>query len=133
MPTKEEDFKQRFITILRDLQAEGKDDPETIWLIGSLAAALVDKVGASSWPDLKQALTAEAYDGLLRDFEAQGNALYQQGKGKQAYAIQTLAVSVIARTQSDPQVQTGSALLDEFVDRAIGVYRRASAAGTPVN
>lgn len=124
MATKEEDFKQRLAAVLHDLQSGGRNDAEAMWLIGSLAAGLVDRVRAPSWRELKQRLSSSAYDGLLRDFEVQGNAFHREGKGRHTYAIQALGLSLIARTQQDPQVQEGGALLDEIIERAIALYRQ---------
>lgn len=133
MPTKEEEFKQRFVAVLKDLQTNGRNDVEAMWLLGSLAAALIDKAKQPSWPALKAGLTSDAYDGLLRDFQAQGNALHQQGKGKHAYAIQILGISLIAKTQMDEQMRAGTALLDAVIDYATVVYRRSADLGPKPN
>jgi hypothetical protein len=124
MSTKEEEFKQRFVAVLQDLQHNGRNDAEAVWLIGSLAATLVDKAQARSWPALKHGLDRNSYDALLRDFQTQGNAFHREGKGKHAYAAQALGVSLIARTQQDTDIQSGNTLLDELIDHAIGIYRR---------
>lgn len=133
MPTKEEEFKQRFVAVLKDLQTNGKKDIEAMWLLGSLAALLIDKAQKPSWTALKADLGREAYDALLRDFQAQGNALHQQGKGKHAYAIQILGISVIADTQRDEQVRAGTALLDEVINYAVVVYRKSATLGEKSN
>jgi hypothetical protein len=125
MPTKEQDFKRRLAAVLRDLKSNARDDPEAIWQIGSLAAALIDKSKAKTWPALKDALTAEAYDKLLSDFQAQGNALFQQGERHRAYAIQTLGISLVCRTQrNDFQMRDGEKLLDGLIEGAIAIYRK---------
>jgi hypothetical protein len=133
MTTKEEEFKQRFVAVLQDLQSNGRNDVEAMWLLGSLAAALVDKARQPSWSTLKANLTREAYDGLLRDFQAQGNTLHQQGKAKHAWAIQILGISLVARTQLDEQVQAGAALLDEIIGYAVAVYRKSAPRGNTLN
>ncbi|MHB1109174.1 MAG: hypothetical protein ACYCZU_02470 [Devosia sp.] len=124
MPTKEEEFKQRFVAVLKDLQESGKNDIEAMWLLGSLATQIIEKAKQRSWPALKASLTREAYDGLLRDFQKEGNSLHQQGKGKPAYAIQILGISLVAKTQMDEQFKVGEALLDEIIDYTIAVYRK---------
>lgn len=124
MTTPEQDFKQRFVAVLQDLQTDGKNDPEAMAMIGNLATDLIDKAKAKSWRGLKQGLTREAYDGLLEDFRREGNAQAKAGRMKQAYAIQVLAVSLIARTQLDRQMQQGDRLMDELVDAAVGMWRR---------
>jgi hypothetical protein len=125
MTTKEEEFKQRFVALMQDLRADAGGDPEAVWILGSLAATLVDAAGAKSWPALKRQLTRADYDGLLRDFQKSGNAFHKEGKGKQAYAVQILGMSLIARTQQDADIQAGDELLDEMIARGIAVYRRS--------
>lgn len=133
MATKDEEFKQRFVAVLKDLQTSGKSDIEAMWLLGSLACQIIEKAQQRSWPALKAALTREAYDGLLRDFQTQGNSLHQQGKGKPAYAIQILGISLIAKTQLDEQLRAGEALLDEIIDYTIAVYRKNRHLETKLN
>lgn len=128
MATKEDDFKQRFVAVLQDLRGNGSTDPEAMFLIGSLAARLVDRSAQPSWTNYKTTMTPAAYDKLLRDFEKQGNDFHKEGKAKQAYAIQVLAMSLVARTQVDPEVRTGDTLLDEIVGFLIAAYRKAKAA-----
>ena len=124
MTTKEAEFKQRFVAVLKDLQANGKDDIEAMWLLGSLATQIIEKAQQRSWTAFKASLTREAYDGLLRDFQKEGNALHQQGQGKPAYAIQILGISLIAKTQLDEQMRMGERLLDEIVDYTVTIYRK---------
>lgn len=133
MTTKEEEFKQRFVAVLQDLQANGRSDAEAMGLLGSLAAALIDKASQPSWSALKANLSREAYDRLLRDFQTQGNALHQQGKTRHAWAIQILGISLVAKTQLDEQIQAGAALLDEIIGYAVAVYRKSAPRGNTLN
>lgn len=125
MASKEEDFKQRFVAVMRDLREDGSRDAEAVWLLGSLAATLVDAARAKSWAALKRQLSPADHDALLRDFQSSGNAFHRDGKRRQAYAVQILAMSVIARTQQDPDIQAGDTLLDDIIERAIAHYRRS--------
>jgi len=125
MPSKEQDFKERLVAVMRDLDANVRDDPEAMWLIGSLAARLVDLYKLRTWTAFKARLVPEAYDRLLKDFEEQGNDYHRGGKAKAAYAIQLLAISVIARTQSDLDVKQGEQLLDGVIDSMVATYRKA--------
>ncbi len=127
MPTKEQDFKERLVAIMRDVKDNLTDDTEAIWTIGSLAARLVDLYKVRTWTQFKAKLSAEAYDRLLKDFEEQGNAFHRDGKDKAAYAVQLLAVSVIARTQIDPEVRQGEELLDGIINGVVATYRKAQA------
>jgi hypothetical protein len=125
MTTKEEDFKQRFVAVMQDLRDGGSRDAEAVWLLGSLAATIVDTARAKSWSALKQQLTRTDHDGLLRDFQKSGNAFHEEGKVKQAYAVQILGMSLIARTQRDADILAGNDLLDEIIERSIATYRRS--------
>ena len=127
MASKEEDFKDRFVAVLQDLRTNGGKDPEIMFLIGSLAARLTDRAGQPGWAAYKVALAPEAYDRLLSDFQTQGNAFHREGKAKHAYAVQVLAISLIARTQKDPELQAGDRLLDEMLGFLIAAYRKAEA------
>lgn len=125
MPTKEEDFKQRLAAVLSDLNDEGKNDAEAMWLLGSLAAGIVDKAGAASWPAFKRDISRDTYDRLLGDFQAEGNRQYADGDEKKAYAIQALGLSLVARTQQrDPTMAQGEQLLDAIVTSAIAFFRK---------
>ena len=128
MPTREDDFKARFAAVLSDLKDDGRADPEAMYLLGDLAMQMADRGGVKTWSALKAALSQEAYASLLATFQQQGNAVTRQGKAKVAYAMQALAVSLVARTQTDPQLEAGDKLLDALIDQAIGVRREAAAA-----
>lgn len=125
MATKEDDFKQRFVAVLKDVHENGKNDPEAMFLIGSLAARLLDRAGHKSWGSYKASMTPQVYAQLLGDFEKQGNAFHKDGKKKHAYAVQMLAISLIAPTQKDPEVLAGDRLLDSMLDFLVASYRKA--------
>jgi len=128
MSTKEQDFKERLVAVLRDLKDNGSQDPEAVWLIGSLSTRLIDLYRLKGWGEFKRQLSKAAYDQLLKDFEQQGNGYHKQGKAKAAYAIQLLATSVICKTQRDPEVRQGEKLLDQIIENTVVAYRKASAA-----
>lgn len=118
--SKEDEFKQRFVTVLQDLRQEGTKDGEALAMIGTLAADIARPLGQTTWSAAKASLTADGYDELLASFQRQGNALHKAGKTKQAYAIQALAVSLVARTQrSDADLAAGEKLLDNLIDHAV--------------
>lgn len=130
--TREVEFKQRFAIVLQDLQAGGKNDAEAMWMLGTLAADLAAKLQQTSWSAAKSAITTGLYDELLATFQAQGNAMHQAGQTRQAYAIQTLAISLVAGTQrADSDIAAGEELLDALVDQAVAAVL-ASRADQPV-
>jgi hypothetical protein len=118
--TKEAQFKQRFVSVLEDLRRDGVADGEAMAMIGTLAADIARPLGQSTWSGAKASLTAQGYDELLNSFRKQGNALHQAGKTKQAYAVQALSVSLVARTQrADKDLAAGEKLLDALIDRSV--------------
>lgn len=124
MATKEEEFKQRFVAVLMDLQENGKNDPEVMWLIGSLACEIVEKSNKAKWAEFKSTMAQQTYSKLLTDFEHEGNRQYREGDQKKAYAIQVLAISLIAYTQKDEQMRAGDKILDELIEMTIHIYRQ---------
>lgn len=123
MATREEEFKQRFITVLDDLRTDGVQDGEAMFMLGSLAAKMVAQGKVKSWSALKSNLSQEAYASLLSTMQTRGNDLAKQGSHKAAYALQALAVSLVARAQKDPDVLQGDKLLDQLIDSAVAQYR----------
>jgi hypothetical protein len=126
MTTKEQDFKQRFATLLRDLQQDGVKDAEIMWVLGTLASELAKDLQSKSWSGAKTKMNVAIYDQLLRKFQERGNEHHRAGRQNEAYAIQVLSYSLIARTQTqDPQMVEGEALLDQVIDRAAAAYQQA--------
>ena len=99
-------------------------DPEAVWLIGNLAAKFVDRTRSRTWAQFRKSRTPRAFATLMKDFEAQGNSFHTQGKSRQAYAVQVLAISLVAGTQKDPDIVNGTVLLDELIDRTIDYFRK---------
>jgi hypothetical protein len=127
MPSKEEEFKQRFAGVLGDLVAS--DDQEQRLLIGSLAARLAAPSNSPSWSAFKVGISLPAYRALLASFQKQGNELARQGRQEEVYAIEVLAVSLVAKTQgTDPEIASGTVVLDQLIDDAITLFQQAKAA-----
>ena len=123
MATKEEDFKQRFAAVLMDLQQNGKNDPEAMWLLGSLACEIAETYGKRGWIEFKRSMPQAVYSQLLTDFQKEGNRQHREGDRKKAYAIQVLGISLIAQTQKDQEMRAGDSLLDQFIETTVLVYR----------
>ena len=117
-PSREAQFKQRFAALLAELTAPEGVDAQTMTMIGALARRIMDDAKVTSWQAFKLTQTAPLYDATLRTFQKQGNALVADGKLRTAYAVQVLAMSLIARTQKDAAVQAGDRQLDGIIDFA---------------
>ena len=125
--TRNAEFKQRFAAVLADIQQTGAEDGEAMALIGHLASDLATRLQQQNWVTAKANMTPETYNDLLKVFEQRGNEYPQAGKSKHAYAIQALAMSLIAATmRSDTQMTQGEKMLDAVIDRSVAVYQTQS-------
>jgi len=123
--TPQELFKHHFVMMMADLGANAQKDPETIFLIGSLAGHLVEDSKKTSWAETKASLSRDAYDSILKTFQDQANLLAAKGSSKAAYAIEVLALSVIAPTmRADEHIASGNILLDNMIEDTIKIYRQ---------
>jgi hypothetical protein len=122
--TKEQDLKNRLAAVVKDMHEQGSKDAEAMWLMGSIASAIVDQGKAKSWSALRPLLTPADFDKLVTTFKAKGEEFVAEGKVKAAYAVQALAVCVVAGTQADPMVVEGARLLDIAIDRSILFFRQ---------
>ncbi|KRA40276.1 hypothetical protein [Devosia sp. Root635] len=124
--TQHQDFKIRLAAVLTDLQESGADDGEAMFLLGSLAAGLADDLKSSDWLTAKRTMTPQTRDDVLRTFQDQGNLHHREGRARQAYAIQSLTMSLIAGSlRDDPEIAAGEPLLDQIIAAAEANFRRA--------
>lgn len=127
-PNPDEQFRQKFSAVLQDLQVTAREDGEAMAMIGILALQLADKLGQQSWSEAKQVMSAANYAEMLQVFDEKGNAYHQAGSTKQAYAVQALAASLVARSRrQDQTIAEGEKLLDALIDHTIAVHRREMA------
>jgi hypothetical protein len=122
--TKEEDFKIRLAEVLRDLQANGTDDGEAMLLLGGGAGRICDMGNKARWSELKAALSPSDTDRLIEQCRVEGNTFARDGKRKAAYAIQAIAMSLVARSQDDPEIRQGERLLDAVIEQALANFRQ---------
>jgi hypothetical protein len=122
--TRNAEFKQRFAAVLDDIRTSGAEDGEALALIGNLAADLAATLKQQNWVTAKANMTTQVYNDMLKVFEQRGNEYHKAGKTKHAYAIQALAMSLVAATlRSDPQMAEGEKMLDAIIDRSVAIYQ----------
>jgi hypothetical protein len=126
MPTKEVEFKQRFVALMEDLK-DHRSKPEAMFFVGNLAANLIDKAGAKDWRAYKADLGSAHRALLLAELQKRGNGFAAQGKTKQTYAIQVLAMSIVGGEQDDAHLLEGVKIIDKLIAFYVGAYRKASA------
>lgn len=118
------EFKQRFTAVVSDIVKSGGEDGEAMAMIGHLASDIAASLQQQNWVSAKANMTPEVYKDLLKIFEKRGNEYHQADKDKHAYAIQALAMSLIAATmRSDTQIAEGEKILDAIIDRSVAVYQ----------
>jgi hypothetical protein len=118
------DLRQRLGAILADLNAAGLEDGEAMYVLGGATAGLIDRGGAKDWTSFKQGLPAADFARLLKQVETEGNQLVADGKHKAAYALQALAVSLVASRQDDKVLRDGEQLLDAVIDTTVANFRK---------
>ncbi len=123
-------FIRRFFKVMKEMGQNTQNDPEGVWMIGSLAASLLDQSQSRSWAHFKKALTPEVYNGLVESLRKQGNKLAGEGKEKAAFAVEVIALSIIAPTQSgnNEHLSSGDKLLNKRVQDSVDFFRRNEAA-----
>lgn len=118
-------FLPRLVGVIKSLRDNAKDDPEVLVYIGSIASDVIARGGKNNWPELKAALSNEAYDGFLKDCQKQASTLNQKGDHKGAYAIEVIVTSVIASRIGDEKIVEGNKLLDDIINRSAKAYNTA--------
>jgi hypothetical protein len=117
-------FKPAFADVVREVSDSARD-PQTMMLIGSLAAVLVDEADEKHWSTFKQALDATDREALRKTLHAQAQQMATSGQSKPVYAARILGVSLIAEThRGDREIAANADLLDGIIDETIRIFRR---------
>lgn len=125
MTTNQADFKHRLANVLIDLNKDGVDDGEAMFILGGTATRLCDLGEKTSWSELKPLLSKADYNRLFAMIDKEGKQLLADGKAKAAYALQALAMSLAASTQQDDAtIREGEKLLDAIIDKTVTNFRK---------
>jgi hypothetical protein len=93
--------------------------------LGHLAQGIADQLRVATWPDAKSAMNMTFVRAVLGEFGTQMDTHRRAGRINQAYAIQALSMSILARSHADdPVVAQGEQLIDTLIERAIAFYRQ---------
>ena len=124
MTDKQTELRQRLAAVLADMQANGRNDGEAMFMLGKLATSTADLANAASWTALKPRLSKQDFARLFTMIADEGEQFVSEGKTKQAYVLQALAISLVAAQENDPVLTEGAALLDAMIDQAVVNYRK---------
>jgi hypothetical protein len=125
------EFAAQFHGVIDDLDRHGRNDNETMWLLGSLAARLVREARADNWTDLKLKIAPDSLEELVDTLDRQAGAYQAEGKTKPAYVARLLGISLVAGRLPDPALKQRDQLLNNFIDTAAIVFIQSHNAGSP--
>lgn len=134
MTTEAESILLNKITaVLRDLQEQGTNDGEAMFMLGAGADHLCKTGAAADWSALKGRLGTTETVGLLAQIDSEGRAAVANGQHKQAYALQALGLSVAALGAGNRDIRTAASLLDDLIATALRNYRQYASENTNIN
>lgn len=117
-----DEFIARYHQVVDELDRTGRSDPETMWLLGSLAARLVTNTDAQNWRQLKLMIDDKSLRELVETLENNAATYEADGKVKPAYVARLLGISLVAGKIPDPRTRQREDLLTHFIDTAAYVY-----------
>lgn len=115
-------FIARYHEVVDQLDRTGRNDPETMWLLGSLVARLVTTADAQNWMNLKLIVDDKSLKDLVETLNGNAATYEAEGKLKAAYVARLLGISLIAGKVADPKTRQRDQLLSHFIDTAAYVY-----------
>ena len=95
-------------------------------IVGSYAYRMAKESGAKNWADLKARANGPTYDSMLRIFAEQSAKMQQAGDTKGVRGLEALALSLIARHQSQGDLVPGVGFLDRYIDECASLVKPAA-------
>ena len=117
-----EAFIARYHQVVDELDRGARNDPETMWLLGSLVARLVTNTDAQNWTQLKLMLDNKSLKELVETLNTNATTYEAEGKTKAAYVARLLGISLVASKIMEPRTRKRDQLLNHFIDTAAYVY-----------
>ncbi len=123
-------FRERLIAVMTALNGGESRDPTVRNVVGGFGHQLVKRFGAKNWSDLKLRADGEVYDILLNSFKAESEKFSREGNQMGVRGMETLALSVIARHQSQPDLMPGVSFLDRYIEECVDLATPADEGST---
>lgn len=117
-----DEFIARYHQVVDELDRGARNDPETMWLLGSLVARLVTGTDAQNWMQLKLILDNQSLKELVETLNTNATTYEAEGKTKAAYVARLLGISLVAGKITEPRTRQRDQLLSHFIDTAAYVY-----------
>ena len=119
----ENELLAQLAEVVANLHDGGMQDGEAMFMLGAGADRLCSIRAHNNWSHFKASLTPADILELLRQIDAEGNTALREEKGRQAYALQALALSLAARDAEQDTTKAGAALLDQVIESALSNFR----------
>ncbi len=116
-------FRERLVAVMTALNGGEGSDPAVRRIVGSYAYKMAKEAGAKNWSDLKARADGPTYDAMLRIFEEQSSKMQQAGDTKGVRGLEALALSLIARHQTQNELTPGVGFLDRFIEECAAQVR----------
>lgn len=120
-------FRDKLVTLMRDLTAGEGRDKKLRRTIGMFSDKLAKDAGARDWSDLKERADGPTYDSLLQFFQGQTAIMLKHHDTEGARALEVLAISMIARRQYAEDLQPGIDFLDRYIAECASNARKRGA------
>ena len=122
-PQAETKLLAELTAIVSDLHSSGMEDGEAMYLLGGSADRLCATRDCQGWAGFKATLSYDDIVALLTQISEEGNASIKAEKGRTAYALQAIALSLAATDARQDITLAGASLLDSVIEAALKNYR----------
>jgi hypothetical protein len=112
-------FRERLIAVMTALNGGEARDVTVRGVVGGFGHQLVKRFGAKNWGDLKMRADGEVYDILLNSFRAESEKFSREGNEMGVRGMETLALSIVARHQGQPDLMPGVNFLDRYIEECV--------------
>jgi hypothetical protein len=126
MADRDDIFRDRLIAVMTALNGGDGRDPAVRRIVGSFAYRMARESGARNWAELKTSANAPTYDSMLRIFSEQSSKLQQAGDTKGVLGLEALALSLIARHQTQGDLLAGVGFLDRYIEQCATLVKPAA-------
>lgn len=103
-------------------------DPKFRAIIGSVADRLLAKSSTNSWSDFKGRIDTSGYDQTLQAFQQGVDDMRRKGQPLGVRAMELMGVALIARYQTDPQLNPVLKMLDTYIEQCATAFKKVGAA-----
>ena len=120
-------FRDKLTSLLSDLNGGEGRDKKLRRTIGMYSDKLSQEAGAKDWQDFKERADGPTYDSLLKFFQTQSADMLKHHDTEGARALEVLAISLIGRRQTAPELLAGMDFLDRYIAECARNARRKGA------